>query len=104
MSDERVLDKVSICQLDRYYMWSVKELSIPRGEIERNSANMHMIPATPEIKKLLKTLKKGNLVEFEGYLVEVAAPDGWRWRSSLSRSDTGSGACEVVWVEELNVL
>jgi hypothetical protein len=104
MSDERVLDKVSICQFDRYYVWSVKELSIPRVEIERNSANMHMIPATPEIKKLLRTLKKGNLVEFKGYLVEVAAPDGWRWRSSLSRSDTGSGACEVVWVEELNVL
>ena len=104
MSDERVLDKMSICQFDRCYMWSIKELAMSRVEIEQNSANMHMIPATPEIKKLLKILKEGNLVEFEGYLVEVAAPDGWRWRSSLSRSDTGSGACEVVWVEELKVL
>ncbi|MFH0778678.1 MAG: hypothetical protein V2A71_08615, partial [Candidatus Eisenbacteria bacterium] len=104
MSDERTLNRVSTSQFDRYYTWSVKEFFIPRAEIERNSANMHMIPASPDVERALKTLRKGSLVEFEGYLVEITAPDGWRWKSSLSRSDTGGGACEVVWVEELNVL
>jgi hypothetical protein len=31
------------------------------------------------------------------------APDGWRWRSSLTREDTGAGACELVWVERIAV-
>jgi hypothetical protein len=30
--------------------------------------------------------------------VQVNTPDGWRWRSSLTREDTGGGACEVVYV------
>ncbi len=104
MSDERVLSGVSVSQFDRYYMWSLRDVSVPREQVERNSANMHMIPSTPEIKRLLKNLKKGSLIECRGYLVEVRAPGGWLWRSSLSRNDTGQGACEVVWVEELKVL
>jgi hypothetical protein len=85
-------------------MWSVRRLSVPRAEVERNSANMHMIPSTGEIKKRLKSLRRGSLIECRGYLVEVTAPGGWEWKSSLSRNDTGDGACEVVWVKELSVL
>ncbi len=104
MSDESVLSGMSISQFDRCYMWSLRDLSVPRLQVERNSANMHMIPSTPEIKKRLKSLRKGSLIECRGYLVEVTAPGGWQWRSSLSRNDTGQGACEVVWVEEIKVL
>jgi hypothetical protein len=104
MSDENVLSCVSISQFDRYYMWSLRDMSVPRVQVERNSANMHMIPSTPDIKKRLRSLRKGTLIECRGYLVEVTAPDGWHWRSSLTRNDTGQGACEVVWVDELKVL
>ena len=41
------------------------------------------------------------LLTFSGYLIEARAPDGWRWRSSLTREDTGAGACELVWVEQI---
>jgi hypothetical protein len=30
--------------------------------------------------------------------------DGWRWRSSLTRNDTGAGACEVIFVRDFQVL
>jgi hypothetical protein len=32
-------------------------------------------------------------------LVEADGRDGWKWRSSLTRDDTGDGACELMWVE-----
>jgi hypothetical protein len=35
--------------------------------------------------------------------MEARAPDGWRWRSSLTREDVGNGACELVWVERIEV-
>lgn len=104
MSDEKVLGRLSISQFDRCYMWSFRDLSVRRVEVERNSANMHMIPSTSDIKRRLRTLRKGSLIQCRGYLVEVTAPGGWQWRSSLSRNDTGQGACEVVWVKELKVL
>jgi hypothetical protein len=103
MADPAVSRKVAISQSDRWYYWRVSEFPIPQREIETHSANMHIIPATPAIDDRLKALRTGQIVRLKGYLVEARAPDGWRWRSSLSREDTGAGACEVVWLEELNV-
>jgi hypothetical protein len=39
-----------------------------------------------------------------GFLVEARADDGWRWRSSLTRDDTGARACELVFVERVRLL
>ena len=36
--------------------------------------------------------------------MEVKAQDGWTWRSSLSREDTGGGSCELMLVEEVRVI
>ena len=64
---------------------------------------MHTIPATRQIERRLANLRPGQVVALAGYLVEVHAADGWQWRSSLTREDTGAGACELVWVETLDV-
>jgi hypothetical protein len=104
MANPSVTRKIAVSQSDRWYYWRLSEFPIPQREIETHSANMHMIPATLEIENLLKALRAGDSVLLKGYLVEVQAPDGWRWRSSLSREDTGAGACEVVWLEGLKVL
>jgi len=104
MSDSAVLKSIAISQGNRFYYWRVEEFPIPRREIETNSANMHMIPASAEVERQLASVRAGSLIRLEGYLVEVSADDGWRWRSSLTREDTGNGACELVWVERLEVL
>ncbi|TVQ68348.1 MAG: hypothetical protein EA363_11415, partial [Balneolaceae bacterium] len=77
---------------------------IPRREIEVSSANMHMIPATREIERALKRVRKGDLVRFNGKLVNVEGPGGFRWRTSTTRTDTGNGACELVFVESFEIV
>jgi len=103
MSDSNVLSKVSISQGGRFYNWRTSEFPIPRREIEVNSANMHLIAATPAVERELKRVRVGNIVQLSGYLVEARAGDGWRWVSSLTREDTGAGACELIWVEQLEL-
>lgn len=104
MSDTAVLGELRISQSSRFYFWHADQFPVPRRDIEVNSANMHMIPADADVKVAIKSLRVGQLVRISGYLVEVAGSDGWRWRSSLSRSDTGNGACELVWVTDLRVI
>jgi len=104
MSDSRVLASIDISQSNRFYFWRAQAFPIPRREIEIHSANMHMIPANGDIEHALKQVRTGHVVRLSGYLVEVDADDGWHWRSSLSREDTGNGACELVWVEDLQVI
>ena len=99
MRDDAVLSRLSISQSNRWYHYRWQgEPPIPVKEIVRSSANMHMIPASPEAATQLARVREGDRVQIDGWLVEAAAPDGWHWRSSLTRDDSGSGACEVVYV------
>ena len=103
MSDEAVLKKIEISQSGRFYYWRVNEFPIPRKEIETHSANMHLVPANSQIESLLKNVKPGQVVRIQGDLIQANAADGWHWKSSLSRNDTGAGACELVWVKSFSV-
>ncbi len=104
MSDNRVLEKIDITQSGRWYHWRTEQFPIPRREIERSSANMHMVPANDWIEKQIGKLNPGDLVRITGYLIKAESPDGWHWKSSLTRDDTGNGACELVYVESFELL
>jgi hypothetical protein len=104
MAESRVLDNISISQSNRWYRWQVEQLPIPRREIETHSANMHMIPANAAAAASLARVKTGQRIHLSGQLVRVEGNDGFSWSSSLSRDDTGAGACELIWVEQLKLL
>lgn len=99
MSDSAVLDRLKIWQSNRWYYWSTPSFPIPAGEITSHSANMHMIPASPLVKRQLLRVRVGQVIRLRGQLIRAEGRDQWKWTSSLSRQDSGDGACEVVWVE-----
>jgi hypothetical protein len=99
MSDSTVLSRISISQGNRFYFWTTEEFPIPRREIETHSANMHLIAASDAIERRIGAARVGQVVTLSGYLVDVKADSGWTITSSLTREDTGAGACEVIWVE-----
>lgn len=99
MRDDAVLAQLDISQSARWYHYRYGGAPpIPQAEIDRSAANMHMIPGSEDIASALAQVEKGERVRIDGWLVEAQAPDGWRWRSSTSRQDTGQGACELVYV------
>ncbi len=105
MKDPQVYKQLSIRQSNRWYYWRyVNSPPIPVDEISNQSANTHLIPANKDIAKQLAKIDPDNLIYLKGQLVEVKSEDGWMWRSSLSRDDTGNGACELMLVEEVRVL
>jgi hypothetical protein len=63
-----------------------------------------LIPASKAIAQQLAQIDQDDLIYLKGQLVEVKSSDGWTWRSSLSREDTGNGACELMLVEEVRVV
>ena len=102
MSDQVIVNKFDISQRRRWFYWKTDSYPIPRKEIEQSASNMHIIPATDEVMDELDDLIVGEIIYLKGYLVSAMYPkDGWRWKSSLSRTDRGDGACELVWVEKL---
>jgi hypothetical protein len=105
MSDELILEKIKISQSGRFYRWRVESLPIPRNEIETHSANMHLIPANDSIASVIDNVSAGDIIEISGSLVQATSNnDNWRWTSSLTRNDTGAGACELILVKSINIV
>ena len=104
MSDQAVLDQIDISQSSRWYRTRYElPPPVPDQQIIASSSNMHMIPARKDIERSLKKLRSGDIIRLKGYLVDVDHDSGWHWRTSMSRTDTGGGACELVYVESLLV-
>ena len=100
MADPAVYGPLNITQGGRWYRYSWKDQPpIPLQEIIESSANMHMIPANAAVLQALKKAREGRFIQISGYLVEATNTQGWRWTSSLTRSDSGGGSCELVFVE-----
>jgi hypothetical protein len=104
MANPDVLEHIEVSQGNRWYYWKARRLPIPRADIVSHSANVHVIPGSERVAAELARLSIGDQVRLSGSLVAVRAEDGWRWVSSLSRTDTGAGSCELLMLESLTRL
>jgi hypothetical protein len=102
MSDSAVIERLDISQSARFFSYRWKSVPpIPAAEIVRSAANMHLIPADTRVAHDLARVRVGQIVVLHGQLVDARGADGWRWTSSLTREDTGDGACELVLVDAI---
>lgn len=106
MSDSAVLEQLHVTQMGRFFSWRARDprtFTVPADALVREMAQVHAVPATPAIEARLRRLRPGQVVALRGYLVDVDGPQGFAWRTSLTRDDTGDGACEIMWVEDVDV-
>jgi hypothetical protein len=102
MADPSVDDVISWRQAGRWYFFHWSAQSAYRNEdITVQSANVHIIPASDNLARALSRLDKNRVIELEGELVRVDDDSGHHWTSSLSRTDSGDGSCELMYVERL---
>lgn len=110
VADPAVLAHLKFHLSGRYvsYWYDAATPSGAVGRLPSHIANNHLIPAAAEVAESLSRIRVGDLVTLRGKLVdvEVRDPSGgvvFRSRTSLRRDDVGSGACENVWVEAVEV-
>jgi hypothetical protein len=105
MSDQKILDQFELSMSNRFFFYKWEDQpAIPPDEIKVSAANNHIIAATPEVKKVVRSLVPGHIVTMKGYLVNASGPNGATWNSSTTRDDTGNGACEVFYVTEASAV
>jgi len=86
-----------------YYSWSSPEA----GELFSQShiSNNHLITADPLLRRMIKSVKRGDQVHLRGWLSKYGHKGSSNVRgTSTSRDDTGGRACETVYVTEFEVL
>lgn len=88
-----------------FYSW-LDEPPLPPTYIKDHAANVHIIPATENLRLAVLLLEAGDLVLLEGLLVDAEKTEGGLVRTqytSLTRTDEGFGGCEVIYVERVVV-
>lgn len=105
MSDTEALESMKISQSGCFAFWrtDVRPSDSDITTINASIANMHLIPANDGVRDAILRARAGHVVSLSGLLVDVRAPSGWSINTSLSRDDTGAGACEVVYVETFDL-
>jgi hypothetical protein len=103
MSKMNIINDMSIWQENRWYKWQTKDFKISRKKIEENSANMHLIPATDEIARKIAKINQYETIKITGRLVNVKG-DLRTWKTSVVRTDTRGGSCEIIYVEDIKVI
>jgi hypothetical protein len=99
MSDSALISKLSISQSMRFYYWSYSGTRpVEHDVIIRSSANMHLIPQNKDVEAVLLQARAGDVVNLEGDLVDVRKGNDWWMNTSLTRDDSGAGACEIIYV------
>jgi hypothetical protein len=101
MSDSAVLKHFRVSQGGRFFTIYPDEQAIDLHTALGGAANMHMIPATARVRNQLEHTRIGSVVRVRGQLVNISGPNGYTWNTSLTREDTGAGACEVFYVESI---
>jgi hypothetical protein len=103
MSDTAVLEGIEISQANRFYFWRTRSWPVSRQQIEQHSANWHVIAADDAVRAALDRLRAGSVVELEGQLVDIEGREAGM-ATSLSRNDTGAGACEILLASYVRIL
>jgi hypothetical protein len=101
-------ERYSFFQMGRWLFWRSKGpvSGEERDYITAHMGNQHLIPAEghANVARAIKWIRGGDHVHLRGYLVRIRDENGHQVAvSSTSRHDTGDGACEIVWVDEVQI-
>lgn len=106
MSNPNFIKKIKVSQGNRWY-----QVTYPYGydhqKIMKSSANVHLVPANKEVLLKLQDYKKGDRIHLKGHLINIDYLTDRiqrKTKTSLTRNDTGAGACEILWVESATYL
>jgi len=110
VADPAVLRHMKFHLSDRYVSYWYDGATPPAVVVRLPShvANNHLIPSSDGVARVLDRIRIGDLVTLQGKLVDVEIRDQQgqvmaRMRTSVTRDDVGSGACEIIWVESAEV-
>ena len=70
-------------------------------------SNNHLLTDDPAVARQLRSVRVGDQIRFRGYLAEYShnhSGQPFRRGTSTVRTDTGNGACETVYVKDVEIL
>lgn len=102
MSDEELLKRMLVKIDDRSYHVQMTKPPYQRGNIHEHLMMVHTIPASEKIQDKLTSVRRGQLVSFTGYIVDIENRLGTEWISPVRDKLPASRSSQWIWIESLS--
>jgi hypothetical protein len=103
MSDEDVLTRMLVKINDRSYSVQMTKPPYQRGNIHQHLMMAHTIPATEHIQSKLNSIRRGQLVSFSGYIVDIQNRIGTEWISPVRDELPANRTSQWLWIEDFTL-
>ena len=101
------LEHIDVRQTLRWYRYRFSnECKITQKYISTHSSNHHIVPANDNVRKAVLSAKKNDMIVLEGFLINISGnykSGNVSWGSSKTRTDTGDGSCEIMYVKSVKL-
>ncbi len=86
-----------------WYSWPNANV---RQRFQNNQlSNNHLLAGEESVKRAIMEAQPGDYIYIEGMLVNYTNPaNGFKRGTSITRTDTGQGACETIYVEKFDII
>ncbi len=98
-----LLDRISFSHGDWTCYFFTRDGEAFQKFRQNQFSNNHVIPANEEIARSIESADISDQIEMKGYLADYEN-HGFTRHTSITREDTGNGACEIIYVTEFNIL
>jgi hypothetical protein len=103
MSDEDLLTRMLVKINDRSYSVQMTKPPYQRGNIHQHLMMAHTIPATEHIQSKLNSIRRGQLVSFSGYIVDIQNRIGTEWISPVRDELPANRTSQWLWIEDFTL-
>lgn len=104
MSDEDLLSRMLVKIDNRSYHVQMTKPPYQRGNIHEHLIMAHAIPSTDAIMDKLKQIRRGQLITFSGYIVDIENRIGTEWLSPVRDKWPARESSQWIWIEELSFI
>jgi len=104
MSDEYYLRRMQVKITDRNHSIHFAIQRIPKTDISDMVLHMHAIPSNEDIRNKMRLIRRGHIVDFDGYIVDVhTKTDDASVLRQRQRPSFKNNSSYYIWIENLTI-
>ncbi len=84
--------------------YSTKDTAAWKAFNHTQLSNNHLLAIDDAVRDTISEIKIGDQINLKGWLAHYKNPIGYERGSSTVRTDTGNGACETIFVNQISIL
>lgn len=104
MSDEYYLRRMQVKITDRNHSIFFAIQRIPKADISDMVLHMHAIPSNEDIRNKMRMIRRGHIVDFDGYIVDVhPKTDDASVLRHRQKPSFKNNSSHYIWIENLTI-